>query len=173
MGGGRSGEAASFGRGDTDLIFIKVIKVIEIVVIVAIIVIIVIIVIIAIIVIMIQKIIVRATLVAIQLEGTVSDAVCEHPPVKYHNGEHPSHPTPRIVLFVHPLVTQKYHIIDTCIMDTCITDTCIMDTCMRPERPKDAKDEAREARSQKPKAGPRGRHLEVRARSAPTLLCQV
>ena len=141
-GGGRSGEAASFGRGDTDLIFVKVIKVIEIVVIVAIIVIIVII---AIIVIMIQKIIVRATLVAIQLEGTVSDAVCEHPPVKYHNGEHPSHPTPRIVLFVHPLVTQKYHIIDTCIMDKTIR---IMDTSAwvtRPERPKGAKDKVREA----------------------------
>ena len=135
-GGGRSGEAASFGRGDTDLIFVKVIKVIVIVVIVAIIVIIVI---------MILEIIVRATLVAIQLEGTVSDAVCEHPPVKYHNGEHPSHPTPRIVLFVHPLVTQKYHIIDTCIMDKTIR---IMDTSAwvtRPERPKGAKDKVREA----------------------------
>ena len=121
MGGGRSGEAASFGRGDTDLIFIKVIKVIEIVVIVVIIAIIV-------------------TLVAIQLEGTVSDAVCEHPPVKYHNGEHPSHPTPRIVLFVHPLVTQKYHIIDKTIR---IMDTSAWVT--RPERPKGAKDKVREA----------------------------
>ena len=128
MGGGRSGEAASFGRGDTDLIFVKVIKVIVIVANIAIIVI------------MIQKIIVRATLVAIQLEGTGSDAVCEHPPVKYHNGEHPSHPTPRIVLFVHPLVTQKYHIIDKTIR---IMDTSAWVT--RPERPKGAKDKVREA----------------------------
>ena len=45
-------------------------------------------------------------------------------------------------------------IMDTCIMDTCIMDTCIMDTCImdtsawvtRPERPKGAKDEVKEAR---------------------------
>ena len=45
------------------------------------------------------------------------------------------------------------YIMDTCIMDTCIMDTCIMDTCImdtsawvtRPERPKGAKDEVKEA----------------------------
>ena len=44
-------------------------------------------------------------------------------------------------------------IMDTCIMDTCIMDTCILDTCImntsawvtRPERPKGAKDEVKEA----------------------------
>ena len=53
------------------------------------------------------------------------------------------HPTPKIQLSV----------IDTYIMDTCIMDTCIMDTCImhtsawvtRPERPKGAKDEVKEA----------------------------
>ena len=49
---------------------------------------------------------------------------------------------------------------DSCIMDTCIMDTCIMDTCIinnqnhgymhawvtRPERPKGAKDEVKQAR---------------------------
>ena len=41
------------------------------------------------------------------------------------------------------------YIMDTCIMDTCIMDTCIMDTSARvtrPERPKGAKDEVKEAR---------------------------
>ena len=71
-------------------------------------------------------------------------------------------PTPRIALFVRPSGTKfaasYLHactcIMDTCIMDTCIMDTCIMDTCImdksawvtRPERPKGAKDEVKEAR---------------------------
>ena len=41
------------------------------------------------------------------------------------------------------------YIMDTFIMDTCIMDICIMDTSMwvtRPERPKGAKDEVKEAR---------------------------
>ena len=45
------------------------------------------------------------------------------------------------------------YIMDTCIMDTCIMDTCIMDTCImdtsawvtRPERPKGAKGEVKDA----------------------------
>ena len=41
-----------------------------------------------------------------------------------------------------------YHIMDACIMDTFIMDTCIMDTSAlvtRPEHPKGAKDEVKEA----------------------------
>ena len=40
------------------------------------------------------------------------------------------------------------YIMDACIMDTCIMDTCIMDTSawvIRPERPRGAKDEVKEA----------------------------
>ena len=71
-------------------------------------------------------------------------------------------------------------IMDTCIMDKCIMDTCTMDTCImgtyimdtsimdicimdtsawvtRPERPKGAKDEVREARRAADwKLGPEG-----------------
>ena len=54
-------------------------------------------------------------------------------------------PTPRITLSVRWFVRNKIcRIIDTCIMDTCIMDTSAWVT--RPERPKGAKDEVKEAR---------------------------
>ena len=52
-------------------------------------------------------------------------------------------------------------IIDTCIMDTCIMETCIMDTSAwvtRPECPKGAKDEVKQARrAQSRPEGPQAR----------------
>ena len=59
-----------------------------------------------------------------------------------------------------------HHIMDTWIIDTCIMDTSSWVT--RPERPKGAKDEVKEAR--RARSRPEGRTLEVGARRPPKLL---
>ena len=70
-------------------------------------------------------------------------------------------------------------IMDTCIMDTYIMDTCIMDTCIinnqnhgymhawvtRPERPKGAKDEVKQAR--RAQSRPEGPQARSRAPEGP------